>query len=721
MESGEVTGELLSHKQAVTDVCFSHDYMCLTSSKYEAVLWDLRSNSKVQVLNIRPESQLKLILFMPITSDILACFDDDTIVIWKYHTFEMFKEISQVQANGRQIKSIAFTRNGRVMVFSGYFPYLTVFALDTWTETSTIDLPTCIQAVKRINFIPQLFDGGSNKILGILASNGMLYFYDVEKCDIVNKVVADEEIIRFDCSHDGQHIACTLKSGEVNIYKVEHYVPLQNNLETAKRRSKRGSSTSEVSARRRSTSLISLIQKQIKEVLDIDKLHAILSEFGRYPDLYRLKIWSHLLELPNNSQQYNVFINVSSQLSFEDLETTYPIESKTSLKNLKRLLSNLVTWSPFFAQVPYLPVFVFPFVKVFQNEPVLCFEAVCTIIANWCQHWFEYFPLPPINVLAMIENLLLEHDPELLNFFTNLNVTSKLYAWPLLESALSEVLTPADWCKLWDHVVSNEPSFLLMCVVAYSILHRQALSKMNESKEFELFYRNQNVIDIKRLIAKSYNLLNNTSTNNHPRQFLQSFTKIEPGSYPHFLGFPKVLIDFEYKEMDNLKKERLSMQKEQAEMLKQREMKHEQIDILQKQTEEKNRLKELEKVCKEKIHDERERVKEQRRRLVDLRKTLHQEETAILNKSREKIVEKNISERRRALEKILSQVEQSRAAEELEIIKAESDLVKHYSELLHHKIHLEEALNSEQPYPVPSAEHEVLKKQQRLLAEELEK
>lgn len=149
------------------------------------------------------------------------------------------------------------------MIFSGYFPYLTLFALDTWTEMSTIDLPTCIQAVKRIDFIPQLFDGGSNKILGILASNGMLYFYDVEKCDIVNKVVADEEIIKFDCSHDGQHIACTLKLGEVNIYKVEHYIPLQSNLEIARRRSKRKSSVSEASVRRRSTSLLSLIQKQV--------------------------------------------------------------------------------------------------------------------------------------------------------------------------------------------------------------------------------------------------------------------------------------------------------------------------------------------------------------------------------------------------------------------------------------------------------------------------
>lgn len=60
----------------------------------------------------------------------------------------------------------------------------------------------------------------------------------------------------------------------------------------------------------------------------------------------------------------------------------YPLENKIALKNTKRLLNNLVTWCPFFAHVRYLPVFVFPFVKIFQNEPVLCFEALCTILGK---------------------------------------------------------------------------------------------------------------------------------------------------------------------------------------------------------------------------------------------------------------------------------------------------------------------------------------------------
>lgn len=47
-------------------------------------------------------------------------------------------------------------------------------------------------------------------------------------------------------------------------------------------------------------------------------------------------------------------------------------------------------------------------------------------IVNWCQHWFEYFPNPPINILSMIENVLAFHDKELLQHFINHDVTSQV-------------------------------------------------------------------------------------------------------------------------------------------------------------------------------------------------------------------------------------------------------------------------------------------------------
>lgn len=58
---------------------------------------------------------------------------------------------------------------------------------------------------------------------------------------------------------------------------------------------------------------------------------------------------------------------------------------------------------------------------------------------NWCQNWFEFYPFPPINTLAMIENILAYHDPELLEFYYKESVTSSLYACTLLQTVLSEV------------------------------------------------------------------------------------------------------------------------------------------------------------------------------------------------------------------------------------------------------------------------------------------
>ena len=45
---------------------------------------------------------------------------------------------------------------------------------------------------------------------------------------------------------------------------------------------------------------------------------------------------------------------------------------------------------------------------------------------NWCGEWFEYFPNPPLNILALVENLLAHHDPHLLQHFIKLDITSQV-------------------------------------------------------------------------------------------------------------------------------------------------------------------------------------------------------------------------------------------------------------------------------------------------------
>lgn len=119
----------------------------------------------------------------------------------------------------------------------------------------------------------------------------------------------------------------------------------------------------------------------MEEVFDIEKLQIILRQYGQYPNAYRVNIWEHVLQLPCNSQFYNMIIKHPIHNNFNDLEKQFALVNKMALLNLKRLLNNLITWCPFFGHVKYLPLFIFPFIKIFHAVPVICFEAIVTIIS----------------------------------------------------------------------------------------------------------------------------------------------------------------------------------------------------------------------------------------------------------------------------------------------------------------------------------------------------
>uniref|UniRef100_A0A2K6A8E7 TBC1 domain family member 31 n=1 Tax=Mandrillus leucophaeus TaxID=9568 RepID=A0A2K6A8E7_MANLE len=226
-------------------------------------------------------------------------------------------------------------------------------------------------------------------------------------------------------------------------------------------------------------------KNELPDGLNKKRLQILLKGYGEYPTKYRMFIWRSLLQLPENHTAFSSLIDKGTHVTFLNLQKKYPIKSRKLLRVLQRTLSALAHWSVIFSDTPYLPLLAFPFVKLFQNNQLICFEVIATLIINWCQHWFEYFPNPPINILSMIENVLAFHDKELLQHFIDHDITSQLYAWPLLETVFSEVLTREEWLKLFDNIFSNHPSFLLMTVVAYNICSRVPLLNCNLKDDFE--------------------------------------------------------------------------------------------------------------------------------------------------------------------------------------------------------------------------------------------
>ncbi|XP_013200834.1 TBC1 domain family member 31 [Amyelois transitella] len=544
IETGKITLTLEGHTAPIKHISFSNNKAnnLLTASPVEAILWELRNYSKYFTLNTYLGAQIQQILFTPGGDYLVACFQNDTIQIWKNETMKSVKQI--IPSDLKHMKNIAFTMNGRAMAMAGLAPTLILFSMDTWKALKSIDLSKYgINGAQQIAFIPQVFDGGANKILAILSSDCTLRLLDVENLVVVHTINPSSSAIkRFVVSPTGKYFLCILQLGEVNVYNSS-YVMEMAHCSTTEIKKDSPSTSVQKYVLEEDTPSKDEVEHKMRVCMDSARLRRILMQYGEYPEKFRSVIWKSLLNTPRNKHAYASLIDKGIHPAFKDIERQFTIHSSATLKNLKRLLSCLAHWCPLFGVMKFLPGFVFPFVKVIQKDPLLLFECVATVLINYCQLWFEYAPFPPISILAMVENILGEHDPQLLNHFCEFGVTSQVYALKILETAFSEVLTCSEWLILWDHILSNEPAFILMAVVAYSIVQKNAIKKLKTQEQFDNFYHMQNPIDKKLLLKKTYILLNETSEDIHPKKFFNHFTSLEKGDcYQQFTGYPKATI-----------------------------------------------------------------------------------------------------------------------------------------------------------------------------------
>ena len=75
------------------------------------------------------------------------------------------------------------------------------------------------------------------------------------------------------------------------------------------------------------------------------------------------------------------------------------------------------------------------------------FSLFFSLSVNWCQHWFEFFPNPPVNILGMVENVLVHHDKKLMQHFVSCHVTSQVR--PRKASAYSYPQSGTHYSPTW--------------------------------------------------------------------------------------------------------------------------------------------------------------------------------------------------------------------------------------------------------------------------------
>ncbi|KAF1460638.1 TBC1 domain family member 31, partial [Spheniscus demersus] len=702
-ETKELVSWMRGHDSSVSSISVhGSGRYAITTSTDTAQLWDLDTFQRKRKLNVRQSVGIQKVFFLPLSNTILSCFKDNSVFAWEFDTLHCKYQLpTPVEGSVLLYKVFAVTRDGRIFVAGGKSNHLHLWCLESKQLIRIIQMPAKVRAVRHLEFLPDSFHGDSNQVLGVLSQDNIMRFIHIETCKLLFDIGSHEEgISTAATSPNGRYIASVMENGSLNLYSIQALTqegnkPPPPTFKVVEDWSKCMSEANKLTMRVTSEkserpwkSKGSKIQNKLLKLqvntslenkenelpggLNKKRLRALLKGFGEYPAKYRMFVWRSLLQLPENHLAFSSLIDKGTHSAFVNIQNEYPIKSRKLLRVLQRTLSALAHWSAIFAETPYIPLLAFPFVKLFQNNQLICFEVVATVVVNFCQHWFEYFPNPPVNVLSMMENVLAHHDKELLQHLIKYNVTSQVYAWPLLETLLSEVLTREEWLKVFDNIFSNHPSYFLMIVVAYIICSRAPLLHCHQTGDFEYFFHHRNNLDINAVIKEAYRLMEATPLDIHPQRTLDDFIPLTKGQYPVFNKYPNFIVDYQTREWERIRQDEI-------EYLRERQLAHELEAKAQERKAEdeawyrkQELLREAEEQRRKMLLEEEEKLAEQRQRLAAVKRELKVKELQFLDASRRRFLKYQQDQRQIELKHLDDEI--ARKAEEQETAATVQDV-----------------------------------------------
>ncbi|XP_053287821.1 TBC1 domain family member 31 isoform X3 [Pleuronectes platessa] len=731
-DTKQLVSWMRGHEGAVSSISVhSSGRYAITTSSDTAQLWDLDTFQRKRKLNIRQSFCIQKVFFLPDSNTIVSCFSDDSIFAWESDTL-LCKYQLPVPDCGPQIsyKAFAVTRDGKRLVAGGRSNLLHLWCLDSKQLVRVIQMHTQVRTVRQLEFLPDSLDRGASQTIGVLSQDGVMRFINIHTCKLLFHIGShDNAITIVAVSPNGRHVAAIMDNGSINIYNVQSLTQKLNkpppsrvavvsdgdaHQELSKVRSEvvqrpfMSSGRTQVKILRPpAVPTTDDKENELPAGLNKRRLVALLKAFGEYPAKYRMFVWRSLLCLPENHAAYSSLTDKGLHSAYLTLHDKYPIKSHKLQRGLQRVLSALGHWAAIFGEVEYLPLVAFPFVKLFQNNPMLCFEVVATVIVNWCQHWFEYLPNPPLNILNMAENVLAHHDKELLQHLVDCGITSQLYVWPLLETLFSEVLTREEWLRLFDNVFSNHPSFLIMACVAYITRCREPLLLCSQKQDFSYFFHHRNNLDVGAMIREAYRLLSSTPADIHPRTLLSDFAPLTKGQYPVFNHYPEFIVEYQSQEREKIRLQEMEYLCERQEVSALR------TDFVRRQVEEEayytnqELLQKAEEQRRNNLAQEEEKLTQQKAKLAAMKRELKVKELQLLDTSRRRFLKHQQDLRASQIQRLDQEIRRKMDLREQESAAAVKDLEIRQMELEAQRKRLEQHLLKKQGHMGREVENEV--------------
>ena len=269
--------------------------------------------------------------------------------------------------------------------------------------------------------------------------------------------------------------------------------------------------------------------------LNVVKLRRMLFAYGNYPDQHRALIWRFLLRLPNSevsNKAFTALLNKGPHPATRLIMNDFPVKDSKLRLSLEKVIDCLSYHCRALSVVDWLPEFVFPFAKLFGSNIKAAFECVLMFLTNWGKSFFVSYPHHSFETVSLVQELIALLDPELGDILLEKNCPVELYAWNPVVSVFTDILSASEWCQVMDHVVSNQPIWFYLFLVAYLSHHKKLFCssvdggsvisfpvKSDRSRSrlhtdtsksshqfFTAFFRRNNPIDVNTVIQKTYAL-----------------------------------------------------------------------------------------------------------------------------------------------------------------------------------------------------------------------
>ncbi|KAJ3385682.1 TBC1 domain member 31 [Entophlyctis sp. JEL0112] len=521
----------------------------ISNSRTESIIWDTEKWERKRVLMGSG----------PATGDaIITAFNDGSILIWDSETFGLRWKITLENilptkddpswADTRmlipRISQFSVSHNEELMAYCGLSSSIYVWNLFEKRLLHEILIPAFKKTViSQIEFI------GTSTVAAVLSSTGQLMFVDTENAKMLGQFKGRHLFRSFALSHDGALMSVILMDAKYSVrliridYMINSTLPkTEQDLEDLEHSEDGG----EKAKRQTSPKRVNLQAEQAKTFYEMIEAKEDTSLLNRRRLLKYLKHYE-------NREAYETLLEKNIHPSIKDFRKKFPLKSDRISKSMERTLSCLAHWSPIFEDLDYLPSIVFPFVKLFANDMFSGFEVIMTVLTNWCQKWWEYYPNPPIECLGVLENLLAYHDAELISHFINNKITSQVYGWAMMQSLFTEITSKSDWLKSWDHFVTNPPAFMYYFMCAYLMASRTALLAAQRTEDYQYFFSRVNPVSIDKVIISAYRLHSETPDEHSPVIFFESFKPLMRGQYAIFNKYPEFIVNYQSKMKEKIR------------------------------------------------------------------------------------------------------------------------------------------------------------------------